>query len=175
MAEGKPNILDEMKNKKSKLEAQLEKLEKFIYDKETKYLENTISTGNILKGWEHFFTSKTKLPSRALQPGKRLRISNAERLFSQTSFNNMFLREDNALSNQQNEKTPSLWTNSNNNNILIPKNLNTHRRKKKISQSLSFKKKKNHLSSMKESQISNQTNHLNGMNNELSLANDGYN
>ena len=76
--EDKVKLINEMKLKKAELEANILKIEKFIYDQETRYLESTVSSGNILKGWEHFFTSKTKIPNAAIATGKNPRISNNE-------------------------------------------------------------------------------------------------
>ena len=75
-------------------------MEKYIYENETKYLEGTISSGNILRGWDHFFTSKSKIPNVAISSGKRIRISNNERVFSQPSFNNQFRKEENTINTQ---------------------------------------------------------------------------
>ena len=98
--EERPRILNEMQSKKSELESQIKKMEKYIYENETKYLEGTISSGNILRGWDHFFTSKLKIPNAAISSGKRIRISNNERVFSQPSFNNQFLKEENTINTQ---------------------------------------------------------------------------
>lgn len=132
----KPKILNEMLSKKTELESHIKKIEKFIYENETKYLEGTISTGNILRGWDHFFTSKSKIPNGAMTSGKRIRISNNERVFSQTSFNNQFLKEENLLSGQGGMK------NLNGSAIQTRINNAPHKHKKKITQSLSMKKKK---------------------------------
>ena len=134
--EERPKILNEMQSKKSELESQIKKMEKFIYENETKYLEGTISSGNILRGWDHFFTSKSKIPNAAMSSGKRIRISNNERVFSQTSFNNQFLKEENLMNSQSGFK--SLGGNNNPKRNTLP-----HKHKKKITQSLSMKKKKN--------------------------------
>ena len=67
---------------------------------------------------------------------KRIRISNNERVFSQTSFNNQFLKEENLMNSQSGFK--SLGGNNNPNRNTLP-----HKHKKKITQSLSMKKKKN--------------------------------
>ena len=98
--EERPRILNEKQSKKSELESQIKKMEKYIYENETKYLEGTISSGNILRGWDHFFTSKSKIPNAAISSGKRIRISNNERVFSQPSFNNQFRKEENTINTQ---------------------------------------------------------------------------
>ena len=141
MTDEKKNLIKEIQIKKAHLEKILENLEKFIFDKETRYLESTMSSGNILKGWEHCFTSKTKIPARTLQPGKRVRINPSERLFSQTTFNNEFLKDDTPKLSPLHDKG-SIWNSTNNSNMIAPKSYNSHRRKKKITQSLSIKKKK---------------------------------
>ena len=48
----------EILEKKQNLEIDLKTIEKQIYDLETKYLEETQSTGNILKGWDLYFITK---------------------------------------------------------------------------------------------------------------------
>lgn len=144
--EFKPAICKEIENKKKEINTQLEKLEKIIFDKETKYLENTISTGNILKGYEHYFNcSKAKYPTKT-QLGKRPKITNSERLFSQTTFNNSLLKDEIISSLMGNGKVSG----THNGNSRILKSLGfMHRKKKKMSQGLSMKKNKPSLSENK--------------------------
>ena len=80
-----------LNNKRIEVENQLRKIDKIIYDNETKYLEATANGGNIFRGWEHIFTSKSKFPHN-LNSIKRPRISNNERMFSQTSVKLFFKR-----------------------------------------------------------------------------------
>lgn len=70
------------------------KLDKIIYNCETHYLEQTSSTGNILKGWEHIFTSKAKNFNLNNNSNKRPKISPLERLFSGTKDTFISLKED---------------------------------------------------------------------------------
>ena len=146
----KAKIIKEMKLKKAELEANILKIEKFIYDQETRYLESTVSSGNILKGWEHFFTSKSKIPNAVIASGKKTRISNNERVFSQTSFNNHMLKDENVSNVQVNNKNSSIHINNTNNNN-SSSNQSTrisvggggvHKHKKKIEKSLGNKKKR---------------------------------
>ena len=53
-----------LKNKRYDVEKQLKKIDKIIYDNETKYLEETVNGGNIFRGWEHIFTSKSKFAKK---------------------------------------------------------------------------------------------------------------
>ena len=134
-----------LNNKRNEVENQIKKIEKIIYDNETKYLETTASGGNIFRGWEHIFTSKSKFPHN-LNSIKRPRISNNERMFSQTSVNNCFLKEDvvlaiNNINKNREFGIPTSQNNINNNQRIINNNSN-YRNKKKIKQSLSIKKKK---------------------------------
>ncbi len=134
-----------LNNKRNEVENQIKKIEKIIYDNETKYLETTASGGNIFRGWEHIFTSKSKFPHN-LSSVKRPRISNNERMFSQTSVNNCFLKEDvvlaiNNINKNREFGIPTSQNNINNNQRIINNNSN-YRNKKKIKQSLSIKKKK---------------------------------
>ncbi len=134
-----------LNNKRIEVENQLRKTDKIIYDNETKYLEATANGGNIFRGWEHIFTSKSKFPHN-LNSIKRPRISNNERMFSQTSVNNCFLKEDvvlaiNNINKNREFGIPTSQNNINNNQRIINNNSN-YRNKKKIKQSLSIKKKK---------------------------------
>ena len=144
--EDKVKLMKEMKLKKAELETNILKIEKFIYDQETRYLESTVSSGNILKGWEHFFTSKSKIPNAVIATGKKTRISNNERVFSQTSFNNHMLKDENVSNVQVNNKSSAHINNNNNNNSSSNQStrisVGVHKHKKKIEKSLGNKKKR---------------------------------
>ena len=77
------NFLEELHKEKKTLEKYIRQLEESITDNETKYLQNTVNGGNILRGWEHIFTSKSNKIHMGNQC-KKNHISNNERLFSQT-------------------------------------------------------------------------------------------
>ena len=147
MDESDPKIfLEELQKEKKTIEKYIKKLEDSIYENETKYLQNTVNGGNILRGWEHIFTSKSKFPHN-LSSVKRPRISNNERIFSQTSVNNFFLKEDaimviNNMSKNREFGITSSQNNTLNNNQRIINNNSNNRNQKKIKQSLSIKKKK---------------------------------
>jgi peptidoglycan hydrolase CwlO-like protein len=49
----------ELTEKRQVLENELKVLEKQIFDLETKYLEETATTGNVIKGWEGYTTIKS--------------------------------------------------------------------------------------------------------------------
>ena len=91
-AEEGNEISKEMANKRIELENHLKKIDKLIYDSESKYLENTQGCGNIIRGWEQIFATKSKLGSTA--NAKKTKFTNNERIFSQTSFSNSCLREE---------------------------------------------------------------------------------
>ena len=76
-------FLEELYKEKSLIMENIKKLEESIKDNETKYLTDTVNGGNILRGWEHIFTTKATKNYMGNQP-KKTHISNAERLFSQT-------------------------------------------------------------------------------------------
>ena len=83
MDESDPKIfLEELQKEKKTIEKYIKKLEDSIYENETKYLQNTVNGGNILRGWEHIFTSKSNKIHMGNQ-SKKTHISNNERLFSQ--------------------------------------------------------------------------------------------
>ena len=150
MAESDPkNFLEELHKEKKTIEKYIRQLEESIIDNETKYLQNTVNGGNILRGWEHIFTSKSNKIHMGNQGNKKNHISNNERLFSQT-----FEFDKNSDENQTaTDKiiTQANTINNNNNNIKIesPKNNNapninnTHKHKKAIRQSLGLKRKRN--------------------------------
>ena len=84
MDEGDPKkFIEELYKEKDLIIENIKKLEESIKDNETKYLQDTVNGGNILRGWEHIFTTKSTKNYMGNQP-KKTHISNAERLFSQT-------------------------------------------------------------------------------------------
>jgi len=133
-----------LNNKRTEVENQIKKIDKIIYDNETKYLEATANGGNIFRGWEHIFTSKSKFPHN-LNAVKRPRISNNERVFSQ-SINNYYLKDDNLIGTNNINKNKEFISSSQINVNSIPRNSinnnSSYRYKKKITPSLSLKKKK---------------------------------
>ena len=152
MSENDPKIfLEELHKEKKTIEKYIKQLEESIYDNETKYLQSTVNGGNILRGWEHIFTSKSNKIHMGNQC-KKTHISNNERLFSQTFDLDKNITEE--LSNT-NDKiiTQNTTNNINTNNIKneSPKNNNTtnittnHKHKKAIRQSLGLKRKRNNL------------------------------
>ena len=65
--EEKTKILIDIGTKKLEIEGEIKKIEKHIYDLESKYLEMTQFTGNIIKGWEQIFVPKPKINTQTLQ------------------------------------------------------------------------------------------------------------
>ena len=129
--------LQNLKNRKLEIEKAINKLNKLIYDNETKYLEETANGGNIFRGWEHVFTSKPKTQINT-NTNKRPRISSHERLFSQTDSTFQNKEENNNLLGLKVGNLSNNIQQRNNNNPI------NHRHKKKIN-SLSLKKKKNNI------------------------------
>ena len=132
-----------LNNKRNEVESHIKKIEKIIFDNETKYLEATVNGGNIFRGWEHIFTSKSKF-NHNLNSGKRPRISNNERVFSQTSVNNYCLKEDVVMNLNNNvNKYKENGINPSQNNINSNSNQkNSFNKHKKKIKSLSIKKNK---------------------------------
>jgi len=131
--ENEMKFLSEVSTKITELESYKKKLDKSIYELETKYLENTQSCGNIIKGWDQFFTTKSKIGGIL----KKTKFSFNERLFSQSSYSNSYLKEDGVV------VVPTYKSLGNIANQGIKTNIHhngTH--KKKILSSLSLKKKK---------------------------------
>ena len=84
MDESDPKIfLEELNKEKELIEKYIKQLEDSIKDNETKYLQSTANGGNVLRGWEHIFTSKSNKIHMGNQI-KKTHISNNEKLFSQT-------------------------------------------------------------------------------------------
>jgi len=140
--EDKPKIFYEIASKKSELEANLKKLEKSVYDFETKYLEVSNTCGNILKGWDHIFTLKSKISTGVLQPTlKRTKFPFNERIFSQTSFNNSSFKDESlgipASYNQIKNSINTVNNQEKESNDFLRKKI-----KKKMYSSLSIKKNK---------------------------------
>jgi hypothetical protein len=105
-------IIADIRNKKYELEINLKKIDKSIYDIETKYFETTKNCGNIVKGWEQFFTVKPKVSSGLAI--KRPKLHFSERIFSQSSFINNLLREDisNNIQNIRKDNNSEIINNS---------------------------------------------------------------
>ena len=84
MEESDPKIfLEQLNKEKEIIEKYIKQLEESIIDNETKYLQSTVNGGNVLRGWEHIFTSKSNKIHMGNQI-KKTHISNNEKLFSQT-------------------------------------------------------------------------------------------
>ena len=123
-------ILIEIGKKKVEILEEISKIEQNIYDLETKYLEITQSTGNIIKGWEHIFVPKPKVHNTSTPINyKKVKFPNNERIFSQTSFTNPLLKDDTIVLNQNDSSSIDQF------------DTNFLKRKKKIP-SLTLKKKK---------------------------------
>jgi hypothetical protein len=139
-------LLNEIVSKKNEVENYVRKLDTHIYDLENKYLESTQNIGNILKGWDQFFTTKPKnLPSSLNPTNKKLKFSNNERIFSQCSYNNQRMKDDTYSQANNILRNSTVLTN--------PTKLNPLRRKKKLYSSLSLKKKRISLSKSVEKDL----------------------
>ena len=121
MEEVDPKIfLEELQKEKKILEKYIKQLENSIIDNESKYLLSTVNSGNILRGWEHIFTSKSNKLNIGIQV-KKAHISNNEKLFSQT-FELDKGQED--INNHENKYISSHHTS--NNNLRIDENKNNN-------------------------------------------------
>ena len=118
MEESDPKFfLEELLKEKKTIEKYIKKLEESIYDNETKYLQNTVNGGNILRGWEHIFTTKSKNIHMGNQC-KKNHFSNNERLFSQTYEIDKNITEETSFINDKiNNQTVTSSINNNNTKI----------------------------------------------------------
>ena len=143
-------ILIDIATKKLEIESEIKKMEKHIYDLESKYLEMTQSTGNIIKGWEQIFVPKPKINTQTVQNNfKRQRLAINERIFSQTSYANPLLKEE----SQVNSNSPGIIKFKigvyKNGSLLNGGGCTNFLKRKKKMNSLSLKKKKTNGSSFK--------------------------
>ena len=149
MAENDPKIfLEELHKEKNTIEKYIKQLEESIYDNETKYLQSTANCGNILRGWEHIFTSKSNKIHMGNQ-SKKTHISNNERLFSQTFELDKNIPEELLTTEKLMSQNTTNNANTNNNKVESPKNntstniTTNHKHKKPIK--LSIKRKRNNI------------------------------
>ena len=110
-------FLEELQKEKKIIEKYIKQLEDSIIDNETKYLLSTVNNGNILRGWEHIFTSKSNKINIGTQV-KKTHISNNEKLFSQTFDFEKYQDENN------NKEGKYLSSNNINHNLRIEENKN---------------------------------------------------
>ena len=143
------NFLEELHKEKKTIEKYIRQLEESIIENEKKYLESTVNGGNILRGWEHIFTSKSNKIHMGNQGNKKNHISNNEKLFSQTfEFDK---NSDEIINTTDKITTQNNTINNNSNNIKIesPKSNNTshitnnYKHKNTIKKSLGTKRKRN--------------------------------
>jgi len=68
--------VESLLKRKAELEAELLKTEVQIYNLETKYLEETSATGNVIKGWDSFLTTRkqgqVQLKYKIVKPQDRI-------------------------------------------------------------------------------------------------------
>lgn len=100
----KINLINELRIKKKNLEDYYRSLENQIINIEAQYLDNTVNLGNIIKGWEHVLVAKSKIPTQQqINPNtKKLKFSNQEKIFSQSSFPLVKKDENSSLLNKSN-------------------------------------------------------------------------
>jgi len=100
----KSNLLNELRQKKKSLEDYYRSLDNQITSIEAQYLDNTVNLGNVIKGWEHVLVAKSKIPTQQqINPtNKRVKFSNQEKIFSQSSFPLFKKDENHILNNKRN-------------------------------------------------------------------------
>jgi len=101
----KSNLLNELRQKKKNLEDYYRSLDNQIINLEAQYLDCTINLGNVIKGWEHVLVAKSKIPTQQqINPSnKKIKFSNQEKIFSQSSFP-LFKKDENnnTINNKRN-------------------------------------------------------------------------
>ena len=141
-------FLEELQKEKKAIEKFIKQKEDSIKENEIQYLINTIDVGNIFRGWEHIFTSKSNKIHIGPQI-KKAHISNNEKLFSQT----FDFQLDESINNDNKHKNINHSSNNilkidENKNINEIRNINNHNNKRKINRFKSFigvKRKGNRL------------------------------
>lgn len=84
MTEQEDKVQHEINQKLSEMENDLKRVETYIYELETRYLESTSTSGNIIKGWDKIFASH-KITNPPLGIPKKVKPQKCDRLFSSTS------------------------------------------------------------------------------------------
>lgn len=81
----------ELTDKRNQLDYDLKNLEKQIFDLETRYLEETAFTGNIIKGWGDYLNMK----STKNNPGvpRKPKANMSDRVFSSSSKTSPFVKD----------------------------------------------------------------------------------
>jgi chromatin modification-related protein EAF6 len=77
--------LDELRSERKKLEQELQQVEQQLYNFEGSYLEDTWSTGNVIKGFEGYISNKNKKGGEAFGVGRKTKFKETERIFSYSS------------------------------------------------------------------------------------------
>jgi len=80
MAASSSLSLEKLLERKIELERELDGLEQQIYDLEGSYLDDTQQFGNILRGWDAYFSA-----GRSNQSGSRKGARESDRIFSLSS------------------------------------------------------------------------------------------
>ena len=131
-------FLEELQKEKKAIEKFIKQKEDSIKENEVQYLINTIDVGNIFRGWEHIFTSKSNKIHIGPQI-KKAHISNNEKLFSQT----FDFQLEESINNDNKHKNINHSSNNilkidENKKINEIRNTNNHNNKRKINRFKSF-------------------------------------
>ena len=120
------NFLEQLNKEKEIIEKYIKQLEESIKDNETKYLQNTVNGGNILRGWEHIFTSKSNKihMGNQINNKKPPHTSNSEKLFSQTFDFDKNIEEIINDNEKHHHVSQSVSVNTSNNNLKLEENNN---------------------------------------------------
>ena len=83
----KKNMANEIAAKKKQIEKELKNLEDHIYERETEYLADTHSTGNLVKGWEYLLDSKRQITKDMLM---NFKVADFAKDYDNISYNSSY-------------------------------------------------------------------------------------
>jgi len=90
------NVLRDLQNKRDQLRDDLRKVEDQIFDLETVYLEETATTGNIIRGWD---SRQTKAQGSQFSQ-KKYKFNLQDRMFSYSSTSSKIVQDEMPSSSQ---------------------------------------------------------------------------
>lgn len=127
-------VLMEINSKLREIDDGISKINTFVFNAETQYLNNTNNTGNLLKGWDQIFSSRPKLATVSNNRNisiKKSKILSSERIFSQIDIDSFAKLEEENKEKQSIDIVKGSHENKNHRHFL-------HNKRKLIKVSISF-------------------------------------